>query len=105
MCLMQHGAVRIGSDSASAIRICKRLHGIADWCRTLLDGDPRKDRCFRSPLGKLHFELIKNGDLISRIWKAIMSRGPEAVAFAKVKGHATREDIEQGRVTVAEKRQ
>ena len=37
------------------------------------------------------------------IWRAILAREPRAIAVTKVKGHATEQDVEEGRVRVGDK--
>ena len=50
---------------------------------------------FKKPWG-----LHKDGDLWEMAWKAILQRGACNRKIRKVKGHATKEDVEQGRSTI-----
>ena len=42
--------------------------------------------------------LVKDGDLFAIVQHMIFARGPETVLITKVKGHATKADVEQGGV-------
>ena len=53
---------------------------------------------FKKPWG-----LQRDGDLWGQAWKAIISRGAKNQDLRKVKGHATADDIKEGRSTEADK--
>ena len=61
------------------------------------------------PCGKLrtpeakHWQMQKDGDVRCAIWRVITAKGPGAIKVAKAKGHATANDIEEGRATAATK--
>ena len=40
----------------------------------------------------------KDGDLWQDLWRSIVLKGPHAVKFTKVKGHATNEQVDSGLV-------
>ena len=46
--------------------------------------------------------LVKDGDLIALVQYMIQARGRDTVRVTKLKGHATDEDVEQGRVRLAD---
>ena len=47
--------------------------------------------------------LQRDGDLWEQAWKAVLKRGSANQDLRKVKGHATHEDIQQGRATKEDK--
>ena len=53
---------------------------------------------FKKPWG-----LQKDGDVWEMAWKTILQRGACNQKIRKVKGHATKEDVEQGRSTIADR--
>ena len=47
--------------------------------------------------------LVKDGDLVALVQYMIQARGRDTFRVTKVKGHATYEDVEHGRVRLADK--
>ena len=60
-----------------------------------------KDHC----TGQLRkaWQLQPNGDLTKLLFRFIRAKGPHAVAFDKVKGHATLQDVQEGKSTYEDK--
>ena len=53
---------------------------------------------WRNPF-KQAWNLQKDGDAWELAWRAIVCRGAAAQTLRKVKGHATEEDVRQGKCT------
>ena len=95
----------IGIDNAACVSAGQQLIAVAKQ----LDGHvqletPRvyqalKDIC----KGKLRkpWSLQPNGDLLKLLLAFIISKGPHAVLYTKIKGHAKQTDIDKGITTVA----
>ena len=47
--------------------------------------------------------LVKDGDLVALVQSVIQARGRDTVRVTKAKGHATDEDVEHGRMRLADK--
>ena len=52
---------------------------------------------------KRPFAAQRDGDLWSRFYSALHARGPHSVCFTKVKGHATKQQVEAGEVRMQDK--
>ena len=52
----------------------------------------------KKSMSKRPWDLVKNGDLWESIEEAIEEKGPRSVKVTKVKGHATNEMVEEGKV-------
>ena len=48
--------------------------------------------------------LQKDGDLWKNMWEATLIRGPRAHCITKVKGHATKEEVDKGIATAKDKK-
>ena len=46
---------------------------------------------------KKQFGLQSDGDLWVEFWRIFEARGAESVRYTKVKGHATMEQVEEGK--------
>ena len=57
----------------------------------------------RRTMNKRPWALVKNGDLWESIEDAVEEKGPRSVKVTKVKGHATSEMVEEGKVTKQDK--
>ena len=88
------------TDSASMLSKAKRML-TAIGLREHLQADEKKlpqRNPFRRPWG-----LQRDGDLWRIAWNALAIRGAGNQDLRKVKGHATEEDIEQGKSTVKDR--
>ena len=52
---------------------------------------------------KRPFAAQRDGDLWSHFYSALHARGPHSVCFTKVKGHATKQQVEAGEVRMQDK--
>ena len=57
-----------------------------------------KSNPYKKPWG-----LQRDGDLWEMAWKAILKRAANSQEVRKVKGHATKQDIEEGRSNAVDK--
>ena len=77
----------------------KKLQEAAvSWMESVSKNWLPKRNPFRKPWG-----LQTDGDLWKTMWQATLIRGPEAHHITKVKGHATAEDVANGRATPKDK--
>lgn len=91
--------ITIASDSKAMIDKAMRLKEAA----TKLNDDPQAAWWpLRNPMGK-PWGLQADGDLWKLMWEALLTRGPHAVTWVKVKGHAKAEHIKAGIATQAGK--
>ena len=96
----------IGIDNAACVSAAQQLLEVAKKLdkRTQLDSpkvyQTLKDVC----KGKLRkpWSLQPNGDLLKLLHAFILSKGPHAVLYTKIKGHAKQVDIDNGTVTAAQ---
>lgn len=97
--LTRRTAVHMGSDSQSLITKAALI------MRTAQDREEHEERR-HWPMPRLirkPWSLQADGDLWELVWKAITRRGTKAQKLAKVKGHATSEDVAEGRVRACDK--
>ena len=69
-----------------------------NWMESVRNNWLPKRNPFRKPWG-----LQTDGDLWKTLWEATLIRGPEAHCLTKVKGHATADDVANGRATPKDK--
>ena len=110
--LCSKGPVHIGIDNKAVVDRACHLVGLAlDLCQRRDDDVAMRTRVglsfeiarkLRKPEAK-HWQMQKDGDVWSAIWRVIIAKGPRAIKVTKVKGHATANDIEEGRATAATK--
>ena len=94
-------AIHIGIDNQGALsNVNKLISKAASYQKKASDSPNWKPPTY--PLGKA-WGLIPDGDMLEATWKAILARGPHAQRLKKVKGHATFEDVEEGRATTEER--
>ena len=62
----------------------------------------RSDMKMRNPFKK-PWGLQRDGDLWEQAWTAVIKRGAANQDLRKVKGHATLEDVQQGKATAEDK--
>ena len=74
------GPVHVGIDN----------YGVVKHAGHLLQPKGRRRRAKRKPWG-----LQDDGDVWEAVANAVHAKGPRAVQVSKVKGHATRQDVEQ----------
>ena len=110
--LCTKGPVHIGIDNKAVVdkanfllvlatKLCiKRDNNVDMQCRIGLAFE--NARKLRKPERK-HWQMQKDGDVWAAIWNAIIQKRPQAIKVAKVKGHATEEDVQAGRATEADK--
>ena len=88
------------TDSASmmnkAVRLIKAVEELEKQNST------GKSSKFKNPF-KQAWGLQKNGDLWQQAWQAVVQRGSCNQTLRKVKGHATKEDIQKGISNVKDK--
>eukprot|EP00973_Karenia_brevis_P050768 7052483-Karenia_brevis.AAC.1 len=63
-----------------------------------------KDRIARGERWKKKYELKKDGDLWKMVWAFIEAKGPDNIAYIKVKGHVTDKMVNNGIVDIDEKK-
>ena len=80
--LQAYWPCHLGIDNLNVVRSIGRL----------LDAD-----CLSKPL-----PLVKDGDLVALVHHMIRTRGRETVQVTKVKGHAKDDDVQHGRVRLAD---
>ena len=81
------GPVHIGTDSAAFLRKAEAL-------RTAMLAGRRVNTCW---------QLQVDGDLWRHFYQAMVAKGPAAIAFTKVKGHASDDHVRSGQVAPADK--
>jgi hypothetical protein len=85
--------LHIGTDSLAVVRKATFLISTAiKW--NAYDGIPAHTR--RNPC-KRPWSMQPDGDLWQQFWQAILTRGPATIRITKVKGHATDQDIKDGK--------
>ena len=104
--------MHVGIDNKAVVDRACRLRGLAqELCQTRDDDVAMRTRVgrafevarkLRRPEAK-HWQLQKDGDVWHAIWRVILAKGPGAIKVSKVKGHATAEDIEEGKATAVDK--
>ena len=63
-----------------------------------------KSKLHRQTPYKHKWAQMKDGDLWEHVAELVRERGPESVAITKVKGHATQQMVDEGKVEEKKKR-
>ena len=110
--LCTKGPVHTGIDNKAVVdRACCLITLATNLCKERDDTEAMMRRIglafenarrLRKPETK-HWQMQKDGDVWCAIWRSIISKGPKAIKVAKVKGHASNDDVTDGRVTAADK--
>ena len=88
--------IHIGIDNKGVVDKANMLLQIAQEKRQADGSLPKK------PLKK-PFTLQADGDLWQQWWKIVEARTPESIAITKVKGHATDQMVQEGKVRAQDK--
>ena len=89
----------IGTDSKSAMTVFLKLKSEIERRRSWPKDVPIYNEW---PMG-VSWKLADDGDLWEQIWDNLLCRSISSTAITKVKGHATEEDVREGRATAADR--
>jgi hypothetical protein len=93
------GPVHIGIDSMSTLVKFTKLLKTAAMIEDSPEGCPEREARICRPFGKKRLGVTKNGDIWQKLWGAMLAKGSQSIKVTKVLGHATQEDIAQGKST------
>ena len=88
--------LHIGIDNKAVVDKANLLKSKAEKLEEEGKVDPKK-------ILKKHWGLQTDGDLWEAYWRALRSRGSKSIKVTKVKGHATKEQVEEGKVRIEDK--
>ena len=94
--------VQTGNQIINHLRRRTKERGFDDEGRGILGG--RASSLHKSTPFKQRWAMMKNGDLWEVFANIVWQRGPESVTISKVKGHATDEMVDEGKVRLQDKK-
>ena len=97
------GPVHVGLDNAVAVGLANKMLKAAEEIEGGELAAWYELKLRSKPLGRRNLLLMKNGDLWSKVCAAILAKGSSSIKVTKVKGHATQEDIDQGKSNIHDK--
>ena len=106
MAIQYDGPVHTGIDNQATVTMCNNIieHQTKRKEATLVNEQGamiiggKTSHLHNKSMSKRPWALEKNGDLWESIEEAIKEKGPRSVKITKVKGHATNEMVEEGKV-------
>ena len=109
--IQRDGPVHVGIDNQTTVTTCaditehhrKRMEAkLKNESGGLILGG-KTSPLHRKSQSRRPWSLVKNGDLWQSIEEAVLAKGPRSVRVTKVKGHATDEMVNEGRVKPEDK--